>query len=193
MFWSRSRWFLLFFVILDLVFLNYKVIKLLNLPSPTTPPPQIIIITPSPTSIPTITLTLTPTITVTLQTKKTKTVAYLPIPGNGQSANNLWENLSGTEFNLDTSDYPNLKDAYFEANMKLLNGNGAAYLRLFDVTAGIEVWGSEIKSQGQISSMIVSSKLTLRSGNHQYRIQAKSLTADTTVFTSGRIKLISEN
>jgi len=106
---------------------------------------------------------------------------------------NVWENLAGTEFNLNTNDYPNLKEAYFEANMKLVNGNGTAYLRLFDITAGIEVWGSEVEVKSQNFTVVVSGKLTLRSGNHLYRVQAKSLTADTTVFNSGRIKMVFEN
>lgn len=129
----------------------------------------------------------------TLPAKKTRTISYIPVPGPGQTLENKWADLSGTEFNLSTADYPNLKEAYFEANLKLINGNGQSFARLFDVTAGIEVWGSEVSSAGQKFSTISSGKITLRSGTHLYRVQAKSLTADTTVFNSGRIKLILEN
>jgi hypothetical protein len=77
--------------------------------------------------------------------------------------------------------------------MKLLNGNGLAYLRLFDITAGIEVWGSEISTNSQDFTSVSSGKMTVRNGTHLYRVQAKSLTADTTIFNSGRIKVILEN
>jgi hypothetical protein len=124
---------------------------------------------------------------------KIKTTQYIPIPGNGSTLENKWTDLPGTEFYISTDDYPNLNGAYFEANMRLLNGNGLAYLRLFDVTAGIEVWGSEISTGSQNFTSVSSGKMTFRTGNHLYRVQAKSLTADTTVFNSGRIKFILEN
>ncbi len=119
-------------------------------------------------------------------------VQYFPIPGSGSTSDNKWVNLSGTEFFLSTNDYPNLSQIYFEANLKLLNGNGLAFLRLFDATAGIEVWGSEISTSSQYFTSASSANLTLRPGTRLYRVQAKSLTADTTIFNSGRLKLISD-
>ena len=124
---------------------------------------------------------------------KTKSIVYVPVNGSGNVLDTKWTDISGTEFYFNPDDYPGLKEAYFEANMKLLNGNGTAFVRLFDSTAGIEVWGSEVKSASQVFGPMVSGKLTLRSGNHSYRVQAKSLTADTTVYNFGRIKLVVEN
>ena len=137
-----------------------------------------------------------PTITASstkATTSKAKTISYVPITGNGSTLENNWVNLPGTEFYFNPDDYSNIKEAYFEANIKLLNGNGKAYLRLFDITAGIEVWGSEVETSSQSYTTIISGNLTFRSGNHLYRVQAKSLTADTTFFNSGRIKLTLEN
>lgn len=140
------------------------------------------------------TATLVPTVAVRkIEVKKVKSTQYIPIPGSGSTLENKWVDLLGTEFYISTDDYPNLIGAYFEANMRLLNGNGLAYLRLFDVTAGIEVWGSEVSTGSQSFTSVSSGKLTIRNGTHLYRVQAKSLTADTTVFNSGRIKIILEN
>lgn len=145
---------------------------------------------------PTIVLiTATPTVKVTAQNpvKKVRSTQYIPVLGNGSTLENKWVNLPGTEFYFSTDDYPNLVEAYFEANMRLMNGNGLGYLRLFDVTAGIEVWGSEISTSSQSFTLIASGKITIRPGNHLYRVQAKSLTADTTIFNSGRMKVILGN
>lgn len=143
---------------------------------------------------PTTTATATPTVKVVAQsTRKFKTTQYIPIPGTGNTLENKWVDLSGTEFYISTDDYSGLIGSYFEANMKLINGNGMAYLRLFDVTAGVEVWGSEVSTSSQSFTSVSSVKMTIRPGNHLYRVQAKSLTADTTVFNSGRIKVILEN
>ena len=124
---------------------------------------------------------------------KKRSIQYIPIPGSGNTLENKWVDLAGTEFYISTDDYPNLIEAYFEANMRLINGNGLAYLRLFDITAGVEVWGSEISTNSQNFTSVSSGKLTIRNGTHLYRVQAKSLTADTTVFNSGKIKVILEN
>ncbi|KKR66784.1 MAG: hypothetical protein UU09_C0046G0010 [Microgenomates group bacterium GW2011_GWA2_40_6] len=135
---------------------------------------------------------VSPTVVKTNQVKVKSTV-YVPVNGSGNVLDTKWTDISGTEFYFNPDDYPGLKEAYFEANMKLLNGNGTAFVRLFDSTAGIEVWGSEIKSSSQTFGSVVSGKLTLRGGNHLDKVQAKSLTADTTVFNGGRIKLVVEN
>jgi hypothetical protein len=153
--------------------------KINNLPTPTCN-------CQSPTLIPTKVPTKEPTVLI-------KSTQYIPIPGSGSTLENKWVDLTGTEFYISTNDYPNLLGAYFEANMKLINGNGLAYLRLFDITAGIEVWGSEVSTNSQSFTSISSGKMMIRNGTHLYRVQAKSLTADTTVFNSGRIKFILEN
>jgi len=117
--------------------------------------------------------------------------SYIPIPGSGSLLVYQWTSLPGTEFYFNPADFPALDKAYFEANMKLLNGNGQAFLRLFDLTAGIEIWGSEIKTANQADTVVVSDPLQFRSGNHLICVQAKSLTADTTIYNSGRLKIIS--
>ena len=137
--------------------------------------------------------TATPPSSVIQKTKSSSQVAYVPIPGSGSTLSNTWASLPGTEFYFNQADFPNLKEAYFEANFNLLNGNGQAFLRLFDVTHGVEIWNSEISAIGQSSVAVVSSKIILRPGNNLLRVQAKSLTADTAIFHSGRLKLIIPN
>lgn len=194
-----KRFFKIFFIVffvLNIFVLDYFLIFKKNTSAPNTPIinkcdcPAPVCNCVVPTAIPTVASTA---IIPKNQAKKTRTISYIPVPGPGQTLENKWTDLSGTEFNLSTADYPNLKEAYFEANLKLINGNGQSFARLFDVTAGVEVWGSEVSSTGQKFSTVSSGKITLRSGTHLYRVQAKSLTADTTVFNSGRIKLILEN
>ena len=186
--------FFIVFFVLNILVLDYFLIFKKNTPPPVVTPIINKCDCPVPTTIPTIIPTTIPAKTpVEIPAKKTRTISYIPVPGPGQTLENNWTDLSGTEFNLSTADYPNLKEAYFEANLKLINGNGQSFARLFDVTAGIEVWGSEVSSTGQKFNTVSSGKITLRSGTHLYRVQAKSLTADTAVFNSGRIKLILEN
>lgn len=143
-----------------------------------------------PTYIPSITLKPVPTAVST--SVKTKFVSYIPIPGSGNTANTVWTDLAGTEFSFSVSDYVGFKEAYFEANIKLFNGNGIGYVRLYDITNSRAVDGSEISTSSQISTAVSSGKVSLWLGNNRFKIQARSLTADTTYFESGRLKIINE-
>lgn len=124
---------------------------------------------------------------------KVRNISYLPIPTSGSTASNDWTSLSGTDFYFDTSDYPGLVEIYFEANIRLFNGNGIVFARLYDETHGVGVQGSEIQSKLQKDTAVVSGKVIFYQGKNLIKVQAKSLTADTAMFTSGRLKIITQN
>ena len=124
---------------------------------------------------------------------KTRTVQYVTVSGSGNTMTNDWANVTATDFYFDTKDYPGLVEIYFETNIKLLNGNGVAYVRLFDVTHGIGVQGSDVSSNNQADTTVTSGKLTFWAGKNLIRVQAKSLTADTAVYNWGRLRVVTEN
>lgn len=181
---------------INLFILDYVVFSPKNIPPPPPTPLVTPTLLPSPTVIPPTpipVITNTPSIIKKTTPKPVKSVSYFPIPGSGSVLSTSWTDIAGTDFYFDTTDYPDLSESYFSASIRLFNGNGAAFVRLFDVTAGVEVWGSEVSTNSQSFMFITSNQLTLRSGRRLYRIQAKSLTADTTVFNSGQLRLISLN
>jgi hypothetical protein len=194
-----KKFFKIFFLIIffgDILVLNYFVFfKKVTPPSPIInkcdcPAPICDCVVP--TTAPT-TATAPASKIIVPTAKKSKTVTYIPITGTGSTTENKWVDVAGTDFYFNPSDYTGLKEAYFEANIKLFNGNGLVFTRLFDATAGIEVWGSEVQTNSQTAVSLTSQKLTLRDGNHLYRVQIKSLTADTAIYNSGRVKLVQEN
>ena len=144
-------------------------------------------------------VTPTPTVVVSapkvVSTTKTKvrSVSYVTIPGSGSTLENNWVDLAGTDFYFDTKDYPGLVEVYFEGNIKLFNGNGTAYVRLYDTNNGVGVQGSDISTSSQLSALNTSGKVTFWSGKNKIRVQAKSLTADTAIFESGRLRVVVEN
>jgi hypothetical protein len=125
--------------------------------------------------------------------KKVRTVQYVTIPGSGTTRSLSWDDFDGTDFYFDKADYSGLVEVYFEANMSLLNGNGKAFVRLLDATHGIGVDGGEVQTSSQTAGIITSGKLNFWTGKNLIRIQAKSLTSDTTVYNYGRLKVITEN
>lgn len=124
---------------------------------------------------------------------KVTTVSYVPVPGSGNTQANDWVDLPGTDFYFNVSSYTGLQSIYFETNIHLANGNGQAFVRLFDVTHGIGVQGSEVNTINQTSSAVASGQVSFYQGNNLYRVQAKSLTADTAIFDSGRLKITTKN
>lgn len=124
---------------------------------------------------------------------KIRTVSYLPISVGGSTGNNDWTTLSGTDFYFDTSDYPGLVEIYFEVTAKLFNGNGTAFVRLYDSTHGVGVQGSEVQTGQQQDTVVESGKVSFYRGKNLIQVQAKSLTADTAIFTSGRLRIVTEN
>jgi hypothetical protein len=143
-------------------------------------------ITPAPTEKPIVVAKIAPK-------TKTRTVQYVAIPGSGSTQNNTWTNISGTDFYFNPADYPGLLEIYFEANIKLFNGNGMAYVQLFNATSGVGVQGSDIQINSQADTLVTSGKVTFWAGKNLIRVQAKSLTADTAVYNSGRLRIVTEN
>lgn len=123
---------------------------------------------------------------------KVRSVQYITIPGSGKTMSAGWEDISGTDFYFDRADYPGLIEVYFEANMSLMNGNGMAYVRLYDVGHGIGIQGSEVQTSNQTPGMVTTGGVTFWAGKNLVRIQAKSLTADTAIYNYGRLKVVTE-
>lgn len=124
---------------------------------------------------------------------KVRTTSYLTVPGSGSTTNTDWTNVTGSEFYFNPADYPGLVSVYFEANMKLFNGSGLAYVRLFDVTHGIGVQGSEVNTRSSTDTVVESGQVSFWAGRNLIRVQVKSQTTEETVFNSGRLRITTEN
>lgn len=152
------------------------------------------LVKPSPTPTPTPARIAAPSVAGGPTPKpKVRSISYLPISVSGSTASQDWAGLGGTEFYFDIANYPGLVSIYFEANIRLLNGNGIAYVRLFDTVHGIGVQGSEVNTTNQASTAVESGQVSFWSGKNLIRVQAKSLTADTAIFDGGRLRIITEN
>lgn len=192
--------FLLYYIVLRPTYEEEKLVAQVVI----TPTPVVIVKTPIPVSTATpqpratITPTPVPTPTPTEQaivagdTSPVRTVSYVSMTGEGQTTNTGWTDITGSNFYLNRSDYSSNLEVYFESNFKLLNGNGKAFVRLFDVTNGREVDRSVLETSSQDFVLLTGGPLSIWEGNNLYKVQIKTLTADTVVYKSGRIKIINE-
>lgn len=138
-------------------------------------------------------ITYTPAPVISTSKPKSKSVSYLPIPGSGNTLNSDWTNIDGTDFYMKAGDYEGLLGVYFEANIKLQNGNGEAFVRLYDVTNSRGVDASSLSTKEQTSTFVSGGPISLWAGYNHYKIQIKTLTADTAYYESGRLKIITNN
>lgn len=117
-------------------------------------------------------------------------VIYIPLGGGGSTANTDWTDVGNAEVYFDLNDYPNFSEARFEGFVKVKNGNGKAFARLYDATHTIGVQGSNIETANENFTMVGSDSLALWRGKNLYRIQIKSLNGYDAYIDSGRIKVI---
>lgn len=125
-------------------------------------------------------------------TKIKAQTAYIPIAGPITSTSSDWYDAPGTEFYLNfNTDYGKSAYANWDASLKIKDGNGTAFARLYDVTNKIAVNGSEVNvtNSGNLSQTI-SGGLSFWAGNNLYRVQLKSLNGFEITFGGGRVKII---
>ena len=125
--------------------------------------------TPSVTPTPSITPTDSPTPT------QVKTVKEFFVPlgvGSGSSAD--WTVIDGIGAKIDPSDYGSIKQVTLEVTARIPTGNQQIWVRLYNANTYQSVSGSEVTLSGGTPSLLVSSPITLASGNNLYQIQMKT-------------------
>lgn len=153
-------------------YIDSKMVKIFSTPSPT-PTPRVVYQTAPKT--------------------KTRTVSYVTVPGSGSTKATDWTIVSGSDFYFNPADYPGLVEVYFEANMKLMTGSGMAYVRLYDSTHGIGVQGSDASTKSGTDTVVESGNISFWQGKNLIKVQIKSLTTESAVYNSGRLRIVSEN
>ncbi len=118
-------------------------------------------------------------------------VSYIPLDGTATTTSTGWVDAPGIEVAFDLGrDYGTGAKIAWEASLKVADGNGQAYSRLFDVTHSIPVAGSEISTVDNASYQRVNSgNLNLWSGRNTYRVQIKSLNSFEISYTGGKIRI----
>jgi len=117
-------------------------------------------------------------------------VIYIPLGGSGSTASTSWADVGNAEVYFNIDDYQNVDRIYFEGFIRVKNGNGKAFARLYDVTHSIGVQGSDIETNNENFTMVESGTLSFWRGKNLYRIQVKSLNGYDAYIDSGRIKII---
>lgn len=141
----------------------------LNLISPKASDSSII----QPTAIPTPTSSLIPTSIPSPAQVRTVKEFFVPLgSGTGNPAD--WTVVDGIGAKIDPADYGNIKQITFEVSARIPTGNQIIWIRLYNANTSQAVAGSEVTLSGGTATLLISSPITLASGNNLYQIQMKT-------------------
>ena len=133
-----------------------------------------------------------PTAEKEIQNKAVATKEIFVPLGSGSTKNTSWVNIGGIETYIDTSKYTKIKEANFEAALRIPTANGKAYARLYNVNDDHPVWNSEVWVEGQAGNMVRSEKISFASGNRLYRVQLYSSLGYEVFLDNARIRIVYE-
>lgn len=140
---------------------------------------NVVVSTTGPTAVATLIPTPTTTVTSTpTPTPAAKTVKEFFIPfgvgqiGSGNSSD--WTVIDGIGAKIDPADYGDIKTVTFEVSARIPTGNQTIWIRLYNSSTYQSIAGSELSLSGGTATLLVSSPITLTSGNNLYKIQIKT-------------------
>ena len=122
------------------------------------------------------------------QQKVEPKLKYLNFPGARGTNSTTWWEVPDMEVVLNIANYPNYV-ATWEALLRVKNGEGKAYARIFDTAAGIPLEGSEIETGSDKLLRVFSGPLTFWPAERTYKIQIKSLYGTEAVIEEAKIKI----
>lgn len=132
------------------------------------------------------------TASVEMVTQKTQTRGlqdyYVPF-GSGTLASGDWVNVPGLQAYIDTANYGTIKKVTFEASLYIPTGIGKGYARLFNITDQHPVWNSEVSLESSTAQLLISSPITLDSGEKLYQVQIKTTINPGTNLTQSRVHI----
>ena len=116
---------------------------------------------------------------------------YIPF-GSGETKSDQYEDVSGLQASIDSTKYGSIKKVTFEVSLRIPTGNGKMYVQLFNVTDKHPVWFSEVSSDSSVSKLMVSSPITLDSGEKLYKVQAKTSMTYQSLIDQARVHILAE-
>lgn len=118
---------------------------------------------------------------------------YYVALGSGSNSTSDWADVGGASAYVDSSKYGHIQKVTFEASVIIPTGNQTAYARLFNKTDQHPVWFSDVSLQGGQAQLLISSPITLDSGQKLYQVQMKTQLQFPANLTQSRIHILTSN
>lgn len=128
---------------------------------------------------------LIPTSTPTVK----RAPVYIPLGSGGTSAALDWTTIDTYQVILDPNDYPGYSSAQLELSLRVYQGNGKAFARLYNSDDGLAILLSEVASITGDYTWVVSSPFNFSSAKKSYKLQLKTLTGYEAGIQNARLKI----
>lgn len=113
---------------------------------------------------------------------------FVPLgAGTGKAAD--WTTVDGIGAKIDLSDYGDIKQVTFEASAFVPTGNQTIWIRLYNANTYQSVADSEVTLSGGTATLLISSPITLASGNNLYQVQMKTQLQAVTNIIMARLRI----
>lgn len=119
-----------------------------------------------------------------------KVPIYIPLGWYGAATSYTdWSTLSPQQIAINTADYPGYSNMQFEANLRVFQGNGIAYARLYDQDDKTAIADSTVSTSSQDYTWLSSSAFRLPGGQRNYVLQLKTSTGYEASLQNARIRI----
>ncbi|HVT00713.1 MAG TPA: hypothetical protein VHE53_00590 [Patescibacteria group bacterium] len=117
---------------------------------------------------------------------------FVPL-GSGVINSTSWQTVAGMQAYIDSSAYSNIGTVTFEISISIPSGNETANFQLYDQTQNHPVWNSEVTfTGGGTPQLLISAPITLDPGNNLYVVQAQTQLPFPAYITQARVHIITQ-
>ena len=110
--------------------------------------------------------------------------------GSGSTDKSDWQNITSTETLIDPANYGTIASAQLIVGLRNPTNNGAVETRLYNVTDGYVVWGSQVSLKDKTEQSITAGPFEFPKGPKLYRMQLRSTLQFLAYLDNARLKFI---
>lgn len=150
-----------------------------------TPSPVLPTNTPTPTA--TVTPSTSPSVTPTPPTRE----YFIPL-GQGSGTYTDWTVVPGIGAKINVTSYGKIEKVYFEATVRIPNGNQTVYVRLYNASSSQNITNSDVTLSSGTTTLLTSPAISLTDTKDEnlYQVQLKTQLGSTTYIEQARLRIV---
>lgn len=151
----------------------------------TTPSPVLPTNTPTPTATPIP--SISPSATPTPQSRE----YFIPL-GQGNGSYTDWTVVPGIGAKINVTSYGKIEKVYFEAAVRIPNGNQTVYVRLYNASSSQNITNSDVTLSSGTTTLLTSPAISLTDTKDEnlYQVQLKTQLGATTYIEQARLRIV---
>lgn len=118
-----------------------------------------------------------------------KAPLYIPLGSGAASVSLEWQTSDALQVTIDPSQYPGYSSMQLEMGLRVYQGNGTAFARLYDVDDSQAIYNSDVSSANQDYTWVSSNNFRLPAGSKKYKLQLYTNTTYESSEQNARIKV----